>query len=325
MTKYVIKRILLTPILLLIIAFFVFFLLNLSAADPVALMMPSQYTQEDYDAMAARFGLDKPKLVQFGNWALNALHGDFGLSYKTKNSVSEDVLYRVPISLKLAFITTIIMLLIGIPLGVMCAVKQYSVFDNIVNFLTKFLGSIPGFWLGLMLILVFSVKLRLLPASGMGKGASAWKNWVLPVFTFLLPYLSNYTRQVRSAMLDCIRQDYVRTARSKGAPERTVIFRDALRNALLPIVTLTGGTFASMIGGAVMIEQVFAFPGIGYKILEGINNRDMPVILACTTFLAIFTIGAQLIIDIAYAFIDPRVRSSLVGKKKKKAAAGGAN
>ena len=318
MTKYVIKRILITPILLLIIAFFVFFLLNLSAADPVALMMPSQYTQEDYDTMAARFGLDKPKIVQFFNWAGKALHGDFGLSYKTKNSVSEDVLYRVPISLKLAVITTICMLLIGIPLGVMCAVKQYSVFDNIVNFLTKFLGSIPGFWLGLMLILVFAVKLRILPASGM-KG---WKSWVLPVFTFLLPYLSNYTRQVRSAMLDCIRQDYVRTARSKGASERIVIFRDTLRNALLPIVTLTGGTFASMIGGAVMIEQVFAFPGIGYKILEGINNRDMPVILACTTFLAIFTIGAQLIIDIAYAFIDPRIRSSLVGKKKKAAAGG---
>lgn len=314
MAKYIIKRIIMVPILLLLIAMLVFFLLNLSAADPVLMMLPSQYTQEDYDAMAERFGLDEPKPIQFVNWVTGILKGDFGTSYKSKAPVADEVLYRVPVSLKLALITTFFMLLIGIPMGVMCAVKQYSVFDNIVNVLAKFLGSIPGFWLGLMLMLVFSVNLKWLPAFGM-KG---WKSWVLPVFTFLLPYLANYLRQVRSAMLDCIRQDYVRTSRSKGQKESTVIFRDALKNALLPIITLTGGTFASMIGGAVMIEQVFAFPGIGYKVLEGINNRDMPTILACTMILALFTIGAQLVIDILYAVVDPRIRSSFAGAKKGK-------
>ena len=277
------------------------------------MMLPAEYTQEDYDAMAARYGLDKPKPVQYVNWVVGVLKGDFGISYKTKAPVADEVLYRVPISLKLALITTAAMLLIGIPMGVMCAVKQYSVYDNIVNVLAKFMGSIPGFWLGLMLIMVFAVRLKLVPVFGM-KG---WTSWILPVFTFLLPYLANYLRQVRSAMLDCIRQDYVRTSRSKGQKEGVVIFRDALKNALLPIITLTGGTFASMIGGAVMVEQVFAFPGIGMKVLEGINNRDMPVILTCTMILALFTIGAQLIIDILYGVVDPRIRGTFVGKKKK--------
>lgn len=313
MAKYIIKRILMVPVLLILIAMFVFFLLNLSAADPVLMMMPSEYTQEDYDAMAERFGLDEPKPIQFLNWVKNAVTGEFGTSYKSKAPVSDEVLYRIPTSLKLAGITTLLMILIGVPMGVMCAVKQYSVFDNIVNIGAKFMGSIPGFWLGLMLMLVFAVNLKWVPGFGM----TGWKSWILPVFTFLLPYLANYLRQVRSAMLDCIRQDYVRTSRSKGQKESLVIFRDALKNALLPIITLTGGTFASMIGGAVMVEQVFAFPGIGYKVLEGINNRDMPVILACTMILALFTIGAQLIIDILYAVVDPRIRSSFSGSKKK--------
>jgi len=316
MIRYIVKRILIVPFLLFFIAFFVFMLLNLSAADPVLQMMPSEYSQDDYDAMAARYGLDKPLIIQFLNWAKNAVRGDFGTSYKSRGPVAEEVLYRIPISLRLALITTLLMILVGVPIGVFCAVKQYSLFDNIVNVGAKLMGSIPGFWLGLMLMIVFSVRLKWLPTYGM-KG---WTSWVLPVFTFLLPYLANYIRQVRSAMLDCIRQDYVRTARSKGAPERVVIFRDALRNALLPVITLTGGMFASMIGGAVMIEKVFAFPGIGFKILEGINNRDMPTILACTMILALFTIGAQLVIDICYALVDPRIRSTFVGKKKKKIA-----
>ena len=316
MLKFVIKRIIMVPFLLLAIAALIFFLLNLSEADPVLMMMPSEYTQEDYDAMAERFGLDKPLPEQFVNWVVDAVQLDFGTSYKSKAPVADEVLFRVPVSLELAVITTVIMIVVGVPLGVMCAVKQYSVFDQIVNVLSKFLAAIPGFWLGLMLILVFSVKLRWLPSHGM----DSWKSWILPVFTFLLPYLGNYVRQVRSAMLDCIRQDYVRTSRAKGKEEWKVIFIDTLKNALLPIITLTGGTFATMIGGAVMIEQVFAFPGIGLKVLEGINNRDMPVILACSMILALFTIGAQLIIDILYGFIDPRVRSTFVsGKKKKKA------
>jgi len=295
----------------------IFALLNLSEADPVALMMPTEYTKEDYEAMQARFGLDKPLIVQYFNWVKSAVTGDFGLSYKTKSPVANDVFFRVPTSLKLAFFTTLAMVVIGIPLGVMCAVKQYTVFDNTVNVLAKFMGAIPGFWLGLMLIITFAINNKIFPVYGI----ETTKSWVLPIFTLLLPYLANYIRQVRSAMLDCIRQDYVRTSRSKGASESRVIFRDTLKNALLPIITLTGGIFASMIGGAVVVERVFAIPGIGNKIVDSINDRDMPTLLACTMVLAIFTIVVQLVIDLCYALVDPRIRSSFAGNKKQRKAA----
>lgn len=317
MLRYTIKRIFMIPILLLMVALFIYILLNLSESDPVVMMLPSEYTQEDYNAMSAKFGLDQPVIIQYVNWAIDAVQGDFGISYKTKTSVADDVLFRVPISLSLAFITTLIMVVCGIPLGVMCAVKQYTAFDNIVNVVAKFLGAIPGFWLGLMMIMTFSVKLRWFPTYGIG----TVKHWVLPIFTLLLPFLANYVRQVRSAMLDCIRQDYVRTARSKGATESYVIYREALKNALLPIITLTGGIFSVMIGGAVLVEKVFAIPGIGYKIVEAINTRDMPTLLACTMILAIFMIVVQLIIDLSYAVVDPRIKGNFAnnkGKKKKK-------
>ena len=312
MLKYAIKRILMVPILLLLVALFIFILLNLSEADPVLLMLPQEYTQADYDAMAAKFGLDKPLIVQYFNWVVKSVQGDMGISYKTKGPVADDVVFRIPISLKLAFITTLIMVVIGIPLGVMCAVKQYTAFDSIINILAKFMGSIPGFWLGLMLLIEFSINRRWFPIYGIG----TIKHWVLPVFTLLLPFLANYVRQVRSAMLDCIRQDYVRTARSKGAKESRVIFREALKNALLPIITLTGGIFATMIGGAVLVEKVFAIPGVGFKIVEAINTRDIPTLLACTMVLAVFTIIVQLVIDLSYALVDPRIRGTFATKKK---------
>lgn len=312
MLKYTIKRLIMLPIMLLVVALLIFILLNLSESDPVVLMLPSEYTQEQYDAMAAKFGLDKPMMVQYFNWVKNAVQGNLGLSYKTKGPVTDDVAFRIPISIKLAFYTTIVMIIIGVPLGVMCAVKQYSVFDGIVNVLAKFMGAIPTFWLGLMLILAFSIKLGWFPTYGI----ETWRHWVLPMITLLLPYLANYIRQVRSAMLDCIRQDYVRTARSKGAKESRVIFRDALKNALLPIITFTGGCFASLIGGAVVVERVFAIPGLGNKIVDSINHRDIPTLLACTMVLAVFSIVVQLVIDLCYAAIDPRVKSTYENSHK---------
>ncbi len=316
MLRYTIKRILLMPILLLIVALLIYLLLNLNGADPLQNMLPQEYTQEQYDALAAKYGLDKPILVQYFNWIKGILHGDLGISYKTRGPVGDDVFYRIPISLKVALITTAIMLLIGLPVGVMCAVKQYTAFDDITNVVSKFLGAVPSFWLGLMLMIWFSVGLGWFPTYGIKEGA---KSYVLPIFTLLLPFLAQFIRQVRSAMLDCIRQDYVRTARAKGASERRVIFHEALKNAMLPIITFAGGCFASMIGGAVTVEKLFAIPGIGYKVVEAINTRDIPTMLACVMFLSILTIVVQLLIDLSYAFIDPRVRSTFVSVKKKKA------
>lgn len=315
MLRYTIKRILLMPILLLIVALLIYLLLNLNGADPLQNMLPQEYTQAQYDELAAKYGLDKPILVQYFNWIRGILHGDLGTSYKTRGPVGDDVFFRIPISLKISLITTGIMLLIGLPVGVMCAVKQYTAFDDITNVVSKFLGAVPSFWLGLMLMIWFSVGLGWFPTYGIKEGA---KSYVLPIFTLLLPFLAQFIRQVRSAMLDCIRQDYVRTARSKGASENRVIFHEALKNAMLPIITFAGGCFASMIGGAVTVEKLFAIPGIGYKVVEAINTRDIPTMLACVMFLSILTIVVQLLIDLSYAFIDPRVRSTFVTAKKKK-------
>ena len=315
MLRYTIKRILLMPVLLLIVALLIYLLLNLNGADPLQNMLPSEYTQEQYDALAAKYGLDKPILVQYFNWIKGIVQGDLGTSYKTRGPVGDDVFYRIPISLKVALITTGFMLLIGLPLGVLCAVKQYTAFDDIINVVSKFLGAVPSFWLGLMLMIWFSVGLGWFPTYGIKEGA---KSYVLPIFTLLLPFLAQFIRQVRSAMLDCIRQDYVRTARAKGATENRVIYHEALKNALLPIITFAGGCFASMIGGAVTVEKLFAIPGIGYKVVEAINTRDIPVMLACVLFLSILTIVVQLLIDLSYAWIDPRVRSTFVSAKKKK-------
>lgn len=317
MVKFVVKRIIMLPIMLLCVAFLVFMLLNLSEADPLLTMLPTEYTQEQYDELEHEMGLDKPLLVQYGRWVVNAVRGDFGTSYKTRGPVLTEVGYRVPTSVKLAFITTLIMIIIGLPLGVLCAVKQYTIFDNIVNVLAKLMGAIPGFWLGLMLMMKLGLEKGWFPIYGIDNGI---KSWVLPVTTLVLPFIANYIRQVRSAMLDCIRQDYVRTARSKGAKESRVIFHEALKNALLPIITMSGSVFANLLGGSVVVEKLFAIPGIGLKIVESINNRDMPTLLVCAMILAVFTIMMNLVIDLSYAVVDPRIRSSFAGSSKRKKA-----
>jgi len=318
MLKYALKRIIMAPFLLLLVALLVFLLLNLSHSDPLPNLLPAEYTEEQYLALQKELGLDKPLLVQYGTWVINALHGDFGTSYKTRGPVWDEIGYRIPTSLTLAFLSTLIMVAVGLPLGVMCAVKKYTAFDGIVNVLAKFAGAIPGFWLGLVLIMEFAMKRKLFPIYGMNAGV---KSWVLPVITLVLPYIANYMRQVRSSMLDCIQKDYVRTARSKGSKESRVIFHEALKNALLPIITMTGSVFANLIGGAVVGEKLFAIPGIGSKIVESINNRDIPTMIACTMVLAIITILMQLIIDLSYALVDPRIRGTFAGKKKRRSGA----
>ena len=260
-------------------------------------------------------GLDKPLIVQYANWVKNAVTGDFGTSYKSNGPVIDEVGFRVPISLTLSFLTTAIMIIVGLPLGILCAVKQYRAFDTVVNILAKIAGAIPGFWLGIMLMMKLGLEMKIFPIYGLDDG---WKSWVLPVTALVLPYIANYIRQVRSAMLDCIRQDYIRTARSKGEKENRVILHEALKNALLPIITMSGSVFANLLGASVVIEKLFAIPGIGLKIVESINARDIPVLLVCALVLATFTIMMNLIIDLLYAVVDPRIRSTFASSSKKR-------
>jgi peptide/nickel transport system permease protein len=312
MLWYAIKRILIIPVMLLVIGLFIFLLLSLNKTDPVLQMLPSEYTIEDYYELQARLGLDKPVVIQYFNWLRNALKGDFGISYKTRGPAINEVAKRVPVSLEFSIITTLAVFSLGVPLGVFCAVKQYTVFDRGINMTAKSLGSVPGFLLGVLLILVFAQKLKWVPTFGF----STPKHWILPVLTQLLPFTANTIRQTRSVMLDCTRQDYVRTARSKGAKESRVIFRDTLRNALLPIIASTGNHFAVFIGGAVVVENVFAIPGVGSKVVESINAGDMPVVMLCAMVISIMFTGMALVIDLCYALVDPRIKSTFLKAKK---------
>jgi peptide/nickel transport system permease protein len=300
------------PVMLLISVFIIFCLINLSPADPAIYLLPTNHTQEQTDELHHKLGLDQPIIVQYANWVWNAVHGDFGTSWKTQQPVWTEIVPRIPVTVKLSLFSTLLIVAVGTPLGILCAVKQYSLFDTITNAISKILGSFPGFWLSLMLILIFSCKLHLLPTYGL----KTLSSWILPLLSLSLPYIAMFLRIARSSMLDCVRQDYVRTARSKGAKERSVIFRDALRNALLPLVTMTGMQFAMMMGGTLIVENIFAIPGLGAKIVDAVNQKDIPMILACTVVLAIFFMVVTLLIDLTYTLIDPRIKGSFVTSKK---------
>jgi peptide/nickel transport system permease protein len=301
------------PVLLLITGLIIYCLLSLSRADPVLQMIPADYTQEEYNAMYIRLGLDKPVPVQYLSWIKNALQGNFGISYNTREPVLDVVAKRIPISIGLSMVTTLAVVILGIPFGVLCAVKQYSYFDNITNVISKILGAVPGFWLGMVFILIFAQKLRLFPTFGF----TTAKHWVMPVVVQLLPFTAGFIRQTRSSMLDCIRQDYVRTSRSKGQTESKVIFRDTLRNALLPVITMIGNNFAVITSGSVLIERIFAIPGIGSKILEAISNKDTPVIIFCSMFITALVATMNLIVDLCYAVADPRIKATFLRGNKR--------
>lgn len=296
----------------------IFLMISLTPVDPASTLLPAEYTQEQYDALVDEMGFDDPLIVQYGRFVWKALHGDFGFSYTTRVSVMEDVAPRIPVSAKLALYTTLFVCIVALPLGVLCAVKQYSFLDTAVNLFSKFLGSIPGFWLAMLLLLIFSQKLGWLPSYGI----TSWKSYILPVISLGLTSAAVFLRQVRSSMLDCIREYYVRTARSKGATEGTVIFRDALRNAMLPIITMLGGQFAQLMGGALVVENVFAIPGLGSRCIQAVLNKDIPVLLTCVMFLCLFFVAATLVIDLFYALIDPRIKAAFTkGKISRKAMA----
>lgn len=314
MVKFICKRIIIAPVLLVLSTLLIFMMINLTPVDPASQILVGNYTQEQVDALHEELGLDDPLLIQYGRWLWNVLHGDFGKTYTSdRSSVAEEVIPRIPTSLKTALITITVVVLIGLPLGVLCAVKQYSPADTLINLICKILGSIPQFLVGLLLLLLFGVKLRLLPTYGF----TTWKHAILPVVTLALPQIATFVRTTRSSMLDCIRKDYIRTARSKGANEKIVIFRDALKNAMLPLITMIGTEFAKLIGGAIVVENVFAIPGLGSRVIIAINQKDIPTVLCCVLFLSLFFIIATLVMDILYTLVDPRVKSSIMGGGKK--------
>ncbi len=305
MHKYIFKRILLLIPVLLGVSFLVFSIMSFTPGDPAQLILGESAPKAQVLALREEMGLNDPFLMQYGKFVLNAVQGDFGRSYTSGREVFGEIFQRFPNTLILAVIGVIIAILIGIPVGIISATKQYSIMDS-TSMIAALLGvAMPNFWLGLMLILFFSVGLGWLPSGGFG----GWKSLILPSITLGTGAAAIITRMTRSSMLEVIRQDYIRTARAKGVSEKKVINKHALKNALIPVITVVGLQFGYLLGGAVLTETVYSWPGVGRMMVEAIRSKDTPIVLAAVLFLATTFSIVNLFVDILYGFVDPRVKS----------------
>ena len=306
MTKYVIKRILYMIPVLLGVSFLVFTILSLTPGDPGSIILGITAKPEDIARLNAEFVYDKPFFVRFFSYIGNIIfHFDLGTSYSTRQPVINSILARFPNTLLLAFMAMVVESLIGVSLVIISAVRQYSVLDRVLVVVALVFASIPGFWLGLMLITVFSIRLKLLPVFG----ADTLKHFILPTLTVSLTSAAGLLRLTRASMLETVRQEYIRTAQAKGASEKVVIWKHALRNALIPVITSLGTGFGASLGGAIIAETVFSMPGMGTLMTNAIRQKDVPTVMGATLFLAVMFSIIVLIVDILYAFIDPRIKA----------------
>ncbi len=305
MTTYVLQRLLHIVPVLLATTLLVFALLSLSPSDPAQLILGMGAKPEELAMLREQLGLDDPLLVRYVNYLGGAVQGDFGVSYSTKRPVFEMIGVRLPNTLILAFGSLMLILLVAVPLGVALAVRQNSLFDNVMRVLTLVTAAMPGFWLGLMLILLFSVRLGWLPSSGLADVRSA----IMPLICLSVAGWTVTSRLTRASMLDVISQDYIRTARAKGLPQTVVMRKHALRNALLPVVTSVGLLIGQSVGGAVVIEILFGINGIGKMMVDAVRQQDVPTIMGGVLIAAVVIAVANLLTDLSYAVIDPRLES----------------
>ncbi len=305
MWKYIFRRFISLIPVIIGVTFIVFLIMNMAPGDPVKSILGEQASAEAIEELREELGLNDNVLVQYKNYFFGLLRGDMGTSYKSKVGVAEEIGARLPTTAKLAVIAILIAIVLSIPLGIFAAVKQNTWIDSLTMFIALLGVSIPVFWLGLMLLLFFSLKLGWFPVSG----ASSWKSFVLPGITLGFLSMASIARVTRSSMLEVIRQDYIRTARSKGVPYKKIITRHALRNALIPTITVAGLQIGTLLGGSVLTETVFGLPGIGRLMIQSIQGRDIPMVLGC---IIVFTVAfsiVNLIVDIIYAFVDPRIKN----------------
>ena len=306
MLRYIVRRVLFLIPVLLGVAFCVFTLLYLTPGDPARMVLGDLATEDAVQEFRNREGLNDPFLVQFGNYVWKAVtKGDIGRSYVTKRSVAQEVLAAFPATLKLSALAMVIAILVGLPCGILSAIKQYSLFDTVTMIFAMIGLSMPVFWLGLLLILLFSVRLRWLPSSGFG----TFKAMILPAVSLSAQAISMVTRMTRSSMLEVVRADYIRTARAKGQKESVVIWVHALHNALIPVVTLCGLQFGHLLAGAILTESIFAIPGVGRLMVSSIMQRDYPMVQGGVLFIAIAFSIVNLLVDLVYAYIDPRIKA----------------
>lgn len=306
MTKYILKRLLILIPTLLGVSFIVFSLLYLSPGDAALAAAGPNATKETVEAIRQKLGLNEPFLVQYGNYLKNlVLHFDLGKSYQSGRSVTEALLRVFPTTIKLASGALVISIIMGISFGVLAAIKKNTIIDSIITAFGMVGLAMPIFWSGLLLIIVFSTKLKVLPASGF----SSFKQMILPWFALGFQSSAVIMRMTRSAMLDVLDKDYIRTALSKGLVKRKVIFVHALKNAMVPVITTIGLQAGGLLGGSILTETIFSIPGIGRLMVDSIKTRDYPIILGAILLIAIVYLLISIIVDILYGFINPRIKA----------------
>ncbi len=300
------KRLLYMIPVLLGVSLLVFTILSLTPGDPGSIILGITAKKEDIAALNAEFGYDKPFLVRYFNYIRDfILHFDLGTSYATRQPVLDSILARFPNTFMLALSSMIVSSILGISMGIFSAVRQYSRMDHVMVVVALVFASMPSFWLGLMLIIVFSLNLGWLPSFGAG----SLRHFILPTLTIALPSAAADMRLTRSTMLETVRQEYIRTAKAKGASGGRIIWKHALRNAMIPVVTSMGTGFGASLGGAIIAETVFAMPGMGTLMTNAIRQKDVPMVMGATLFLAILFSLVILLVDILYAAIDPRIKA----------------
>jgi len=302
LSRFLVKRLLHTVIILLGVSVVTFFLLYLTG-DPVSLFVPFDATPEAVEALREAMGFNDPLWVQYLRFFRGMIQGDFGVSLRHRVPALPLVLERLPVTFELTFLGMGLAVALAVPFGVVSAARRYSFWDNAASILGLLGQSVPVFYLGLMLILIFAVKYRLFPANGW----DSWRHMVLPAITVGTYSMALIMRLLRSQLLEVLQQDYVKTARAKGLAERVVIYKHALRNALLPVVTVVGLQVGVLLGGAVITETIFAIPGLGRFLIQGIYNRDMPVVQSGVFIFSLSIVAVNLLTDVVYTLLDPRI------------------
>ena len=305
MLKYVVKRILMIIPVVLAVSFIVFFIMDFVPSDPAVTVLGDGATEEQLDYYRETHGLDDPLIIRYVRYMEGIVQGDLGTSYAQNRPVWDIFFEKFPNTFKLAVASVVVTVLLSIPLGILAAVKNNTWVDTICSTLS-FVGlAMPNFWLGLLLIMLFSVNLHLLPSTG----AVGFKSLILPAITCGTGNMAALTRITRSSMLDVLRQDYLRTARAKGQSEGKIITRHAFKNAQIPVVTQIGIQMSTLLGGAVLTERVFAWPGVGAFLVDSIQKSDFEVVTGFVIMLAIFVSIILLLVDVVYAFLDPRIKA----------------
>lgn len=292
------------------VSFIIFFIINLAPGDPARMIAGHEANEETIERIREDLGLNDNIFIRYGRYMWNFLHGDLGKSYYSDNRVFDKYVERLPATLEMAASFIVVALLFSLPMGIIAAVKQNSIFDRFFSVLAMVAESMPNFWLGILLILLFSAKLKILPSGG----NEHWYSVILPGLTIGWQMCAMMTRMTRSSMLEVIRQDYINTARAKGLSERVVVMKHALGNALIPIISAAGALFVDCMGGSVVVETIFSWPGVGRLLIDGVSKRDYNMVIGCVIMTTILICIGNLLIDLMYAVVDPRIRSQYSGK-----------